>query len=284
MKLRLLTALVLIPPFALLIGWWPQSAPAQRVHELLYLAVVIAIVERSYFEYLRLSRQAGWEAMGTAGYGGAGLLCVGQYVELQRTTMPGAFILSAAILVLLTIPAEGLRGARDFAHFFARSASTVFGVFYVGFLLSFLLPLRFTDLDVGRRVTFFLFFVIYFGDFCAFAVGRTMGRRPLAPRISPRKTLEGAVAGLLGSLIVAWLFQRWFWQTAGLKTVMLVGAWIALVGQIGDLVESGLKRAAGVKDSGSLLPGHGGLLDRIDSILFGAPALWLAMAVAALWR
>ena len=284
MKLRLLTALVLIPPLALLIGWSPQSASAQQLHELLYLAVVIAIVERSYYEYLRLSRQAGWEAMGAAGYASAALLCVGQYIEVQCTAVPGVFILSAAVLVLLAVPAAGLRGARDFAHFFARSASTVFGAFYVGFLLSFLLPLRFTELEAGRRVTYFLFFVIYFGDFCAFAVGRTLGRRALAPRVSPRKTLEGAVAGLLGSLLVAWLFQRWFWQTSGLKTVMLVAAWVALVGQIGDLVESGLKRAARVKDSGSLLPGHGGLLDRIDSILFGAPALWLAMAVAALWR
>ncbi|PYV14638.1 MAG: CDP-archaeol synthase [Acidobacteria bacterium] len=284
MKLRVLTALVLIPPFALLIGWMPQSTSVQRLHELVYLAVVMALAELSYYEYLRLCRQAGWGAMGLAGYAGVAMLCFGQYAELHTTIVPGAYVVSAVLLALVAIPSAALRGARDFSDAFTRSASTVFGVFYVGFLLSFLIPLRFRELEVGRRVTFFVLLVIYFGDVFAFAAGRTFGRRPLAPRLSPRKTVEGAVAGLVGSLLVAGLFEHWFWQTAGLKTAMLVGAWIALAGQLGDLVESGLKRAASVKDSGSLLPGHGGVLDRIDSVLFGVPMLWVAMAVAGLWR
>jgi phosphatidate cytidylyltransferase len=284
MKLRVLTALVLIPPFALLIGWKPETTSLQRLHEILYLGAVVALAERSYYEYIRLTRQAGWEALDTAGYAAVALLCFGQYAELQSTSVPGATVLSAAVLVLLAIPSAALRGASDFKAWLTRSASTIFGVFYTSFLLSFLLPLRFTELEAGRRITFFLLFVIYFGDFFAFAAGRTVGRLPLAPQLSPRKTVEGAVAGLIGSLLVAGLFEHWFWQTAGLKRAILVGAWIALAGQVGDLVESGLKRAAGVKDSGSLLPGHGGLLDRIDSVIFGAPAFWVAMAAAGLWQ
>src|SRR3989475_12117639 len=140
MKLRLLTALVLIPPLALLIGWSPQSASAQQLHELLYLAVVIAIVERSYYEYLRLSRQAGWEAMGAAGYASAALLCVGQYIEVQCTAVPGVFILSAAVLVLLAVPAAGLRGARGFSPFFCPPAPAAFGGFFFWFFFFFLSP------------------------------------------------------------------------------------------------------------------------------------------------
>jgi phosphatidate cytidylyltransferase len=129
-----------------------------------------------------------------------------------------------------------------------------------------------------------LFLVIWADDTCAYLVGRTMGRKMLFPSISPKKTLEGSVAGLVGSLLVAWGFARLFWQTASLKTVILLAGLVALFGQIGDLVESAMKRGANLKDSGSVLPGHGGLLDRVDSLLFGAPVLWLTLAVLDFWR
>ena len=124
-----------------------------------------------------------------------------------------------------------------------------------------------------------LFLVIWADDTFAYLVGHTMGRKVLFPSISPKKTLEGSVAGLVGSLLVAWGFARLFWQTASLKTVILLAGLVALFGQIGDLAESAMKRGANLKDSGSVLPGHGGLLDRVDSLLFGAPVLWLALAI-----
>ena len=100
--------------------------------------------------------------------------------------------------------------------------------------------------------------MIWAGDICAYLVGRPFGRTPFFARISPRKTWEGALAGLAGSLLAAWAFAHWFWKTADVKTVMLIAAWIAVAGQVGDLVESAIKRGANQKDSGTLLPGHGG--------------------------
>ena len=132
-------------------------------------------------------------------------------------------------------------------------------------------------LGAGSRFLLLLFLVIWAGDICAYLVGRPLGRTPFFARISPRKTWEGALAGLAGSLLAAWAFAHWFWKTADVKTVMLLAAWIAVAGQVGDLVESAIKRGANQKDSGTLLPGHGGFLDRIDSLLFAAPALWLAL-------
>jgi len=96
--------------------------------------------------------------------------------------------------------------------------------------------------------------------------------------------VEGSVAGLGASLLLAWVFAHWFWQTADPKTIVLLGGIVAIAGQVGDLVESALKRGANLKDSGTLLPGHGGLLDRIDSLLFGAPALWLALKLMGTWQ
>ena len=131
----------------------------------------------------------------------------------------------------------------------------------------------------GSRLLLFLFALIWAGDICAYLVGRPFGRTPFFARISPRKTWEGALAGLAGSVLAAGAFGHWFFKTTDLKTIMLIAAWIAVAGQVGDLVESAIKRGANQKDSGTLLPGHGGWLDRIDSLIFGAPALWLALRV-----
>ncbi len=151
---------------------------------------------------------------------------------------------------------------------FASWVWTVAGILYVGWLLGYLVALR--DLDDGRNWVFFALFITFASDTAAFFTGRALGRHKLAPHISPGKTWEGATGGILGAVIVSLFFilptplslPLTWWQAA------LLGLLVSIFGQLGDLAESLFKRNMGVKDSGSLIPGHGGFLDRMDSIVF----------------
>jgi phosphatidate cytidylyltransferase len=279
---RTLTALLLIPPVVYLIGWSPKW--------LFVLAVAAAIV-LAMREYFALCRAMGYKVLPWMGYLAGIALCV---------TMPGDMyrIVTTPLLValLLLIPTVAMWRSTDLKDYLAATSATLFGVLYIGLSLSCLMPIRFTlgafrcagaltesipilGLSRGSELVLFLFVVIWAGDICAYLVGRSMGHIPFFARISPRKTWEGSIAGLAGSLLAAWAFAHWFIKAANLKVVIVLAAWIAVTGQIGDLVESAIKRGANQKDSGTLLPGHGGFLDRIDSLLFAAPALWLALLV-----
>ena len=147
----------------------------------------------------------------------------------------------------------------------------VFAQLYIPFLLSHVLLLF--QVPSGRRWIFFLFFVIFAGDTGAYYVGHRWGRHKLWPAVSPKKTVEGAIGGLLSSLAIALLVGKLLLSLGKFGTTFLLsmGLVIALAGQIGDLMESMLKRVSHVKDSSSILPGHGGLLDRLDSLLFVFP-------------
>ena len=124
----------------------------------------------------------------------------------------------------------------------------------------------------GEMWILFLFAVIWANDTLAFAVGKTFGRTKLCPEISPKKTVEGAIGGLIGGMTAAFFFSSWI--DAGHWVLIAASIALGVIGIIGDLSESVLKRSAGVKDSGALLPGHGGVLDRVDSLLFAVPALY----------
>lgn len=154
-----------------------------------------------------------------------------------------------------------------------RVALALFGSIYVG-LFSYLWLLR--AFGEGSRYLITLVLLIWAQDIGAYFIGLTLGKRPLAPTISPKKTWEGALGGLACGVLVAGLVGL-FWHMGGIG--FLLGLVAGIAGQIGDLVESALKRAAGVKDSGSLLPGHGGVLDRFDSLIFAAPLAYLLVTV-----
>jgi len=124
----------------------------------------------------------------------------------------------------------------------------------------------------GSIMLLFALVITWAGDTAAYFVGRAMGKHPLAPHISPKKTWEGSVGSMLGSLIVAWAFSYWIRIPLGhLVAMAVIGN---VVGQMGDLLESAYKRSAGVKDSGGLLPGHGGVLDRMDALILCIPVIW----------
>jgi phosphatidate cytidylyltransferase len=285
MKPRILTALLLIPPVIYLIGWSPKW---------LLLAAVIAVAEICLYEFFQICRHAGFTPFPLPAYLFSAALCAARAVETNRLEMSSLALLAAFLLVTLT---AALVITRDLKTYLGAIATTIFGVIYIGLTLSCLLPLRFSQPDAGglglaqtavtswgRNLMLLLFLVIWADDTLAYLVGRAIGRKRLFPSISPHKTLEGSVAGLVGSLLVAWGFARLFWQTASVKKVILLAGLVALFGQIGDLAESAMKRGANLKDSGSALPGHGGLLDRVDSLLFGAPVLWLSLAIMGFWR
>jgi len=168
------------------------------------------------------------------------------------------------------------------------TAAAVFSLLYVGLSLA-TVPLLSQQED-GPALLVFLFFAVWSGDIAALYVGRNLGRHKLAPAISPNKTWEGSIASVLGSVGVSalLLFGAELLQHYGVELLLYPGStahWLVLAfvlnlaAQLGDLVESALKRGAGVKDSGNLLPGHGGVLDRIDALLLAAPVLWYAQLI-----
>jgi len=125
---------------------------------------------------------------------------------------------------------------------------------------------------IGRKLVLFTLVLVWAGDMLAYFVGRGLGRTHLAPQLSPNKTWEGAAGNLFGSLAVAFAFS--YWLPINLVHVVAMAALANIAGQAGDLLESAYKRSAGVKDSGTLLPGHGGVLDRIDALILSAPVVW----------
>ncbi|MCJ8500024.1 phosphatidate cytidylyltransferase [Desulfatitalea alkaliphila] len=149
----------------------------------------------------------------------------------------------------------------------------VFGVLYIAGFLAFFV-LLYHD-PHGVHWVFFLFVVVAAGDTGAYYAGRTFGRRKLCPAVSPKKTVEGALGGLVGSLVLAVAYKLVFMPFLSLPGCVLFALLVGSVGQIGDLFESEFKRSAGVKDSSNLLPGHGGFLDRIDALLFALPVAYL---------
>ncbi|MCY4614509.1 MAG: phosphatidate cytidylyltransferase [Nitrospira sp.] len=152
----------------------------------------------------------------------------------------------------------------------------LFGILYVGYTFGHFLWLR--NQHDGALLVLFVLLVTWAGDAAAYYVGKTWGVWPLAPRLSPKKTIEGFLGGLIAAPLIAWIGHLWFLPAVTPVDCLILGLLFTVLGLLGDLSESALKRSAGVKDSGSLIPGHGGMLDRIDSLLLNGPFFYYYMA------
>lgn len=163
-------------------------------------------------------------------------------------------------------------------------ALTIAGILYLGWLLSHFIALR--GLDLGRNWVFFALFTTFASDTAAFFIGRALGKHRFAPHISPGKTWEGAIAGIFGAIIISLFFTlpTPLVLPLGYGQAILLGLLVSILGQLGDLIESLLKRNMGVKDSSRLIPGHGGFLDRIDSVVFaGVVVYYYVLSLNAGW-
>lgn len=175
-------------------------------------------------------------------------------------------------ILFLAVAIYFLFSVRDIRQSAAEAALLWTGFAYVPLLLSHLVLLR--ALPDGIQWVFLLLLIVMSGDTAAFYVGSNLGRRKLYPQVSPNKSIEGALGGLCGSLLGAFMAKFTFLPVLTVVDCVFTALVVGALGQIGDLFESLLKRSFGVKDSGIIIPGHGGILDRLDSILFAAPALY----------
>jgi len=171
-------------------------------------------------------------------------------------------LLSSAVI----LPLIWLLLRRQKEEAFVSWAWTIAGILYVGLLLSYLVALR--GVDAGRDWIFFVLFTTFGSDTIAYFAGSALGRHKISPHISPGKTWEGTIAGVFGAIIVSLLLVIILDLPLSYGQAILLGSIVSIFGQLGDLTESLFKRNMGVKDSGKLLPGHGGILDRMDSIVF----------------
>jgi phosphatidate cytidylyltransferase len=220
-------------------------------------------------ELCRLLAARGWPCQPWLAAGGATALAATFLMEHSEPAAP----LMALLLVSTT---AAMFRERDPVRAANAVPGTLFAALIVGLTLGYLVGLRVGsgNDELGQDLLLFSFAVIWLSDTAAYYGGKSLGRRRLFIRVSPGKTWEGAAFGLLGSLAGALLAHHWFFQRLLFPHWLILAVLLFLTGILGDLVESVQKRAAAAKDSGGLLPGHGGVLDRLDSFLFAAPALY----------
>ncbi|UCD93646.1 MAG: phosphatidate cytidylyltransferase [Candidatus Zixiibacteriota bacterium] len=161
------------------------------------------------------------------------------------------------------------------ADLYKRQAWLVWGTAYLGLLYPFVYFIRQLSTDRGGDWLLFLLGTLWLSDTLAMFVGKAIGKRKFAPTVSPNKTMAGFVGGVIGGIIVAVILKLWRLSEIDIALLLVPGILVSIVGQFGDLVESCWKRAVGIKDSSSIIPGHGGVLDRFDSLLFASPVLFL---------
>ncbi len=246
---RLLTALALIALAGYLVGWAPQPV---------FIAGALAFSAFCFWEYSGLVAAQGIRRPGVFGW----LIGLVLIFAPQYTLLGASLLLLGSLMYALR--EDNLRDVLP------GVAAAFFGAFYTFAPWRFAIDLR----AISVHLLFFALALNWVGDSAAYYVGRAIGKHKLAPVVSPGKSWEGAVASVLGSVVFGLLYLGHFLPQIVLWEVAVIAAVANVAGQFGDLAESALKRGAGVKDSGTLLPGHGGMLDRVDSSLFALPVVY----------
>lgn len=278
MLARILTACILIPVVVALVWWGPPLllAASAAVVALLALAEFFHLAERVGLRPFRK-----WTMLCAAGIFYAqysqGLVKThpfGRGVSIVQVHAAGAVSLDAVFLIFVFgIGGIVLAMRRPLHESLGAISCSSAGLLFIAFPFSYLVRLDEIS-QTGRSLILFTLVLIWVGDTLAYFIGKSIGRIPMARVLSPKKTWEGAAANVIGSMLVAAGFSYWLRVDIGVLIATAVLANIA--GQMGDLLESAYKRCANVKDSGGLLPGHGGVLDRIDSLILASPVVWAA--------
>lgn len=254
---RELTALVAAPVAIWIVGW---------AHPYVFDGTMALVAALALYEFLVLGRRKGYHLPVA--------LCI-----VVMLFIVAAFILESVsvemgvFVALLLIPASYVVSRGNLEEALPSSAIAVLATLYVGMLGGSLIRLH-DDFPDGAKLVFFLLLVVWLGDAGAYYFGRTFGKHKLSPRISPKKTVEGLIGGVATSIATALVIHFTFFKNFPLLHVIIAGTILSLAGVIGDLAESMWKRSADVKDSGTLIPGHGGFLDRFDSIFYTTPILY----------
>ena len=266
---RLLTAVAVLPFLiaSILISslWW------------VFMLLAVAAMVLALWEFYLLAKRLQLKPDPAAGYiAGAALVTIA--LQNAPTINPALNILLVQFVIIAltigTLIAATLRGA-PFDKMIGSVGATILGVLYIPLLGSHLIATRVGfDPTLSRHLLSFFFLVLMGADAGAYYIGRALGKHKLAPSISPGKTWEGAVGGVVAALAMGALSHFWFFRELPLRVILPLAAVMTIVGIFGDLAESALKRGAGTKDAANILPGHGGLLDRLDSLLFNAPVIY----------
>ncbi len=259
LKKRLITSLLGLP-LLITVVWFDRPLP--------WFTVFIAIWGlMAAYEFYRLVGVSGIRSLTVFGLLFTLLIIISPHC-------PSPFAAPLLVTLAIVLPLVWLVLRQRVEGAFTGWAWMVAGFLYVGWMLSLLIALR---LEAGRNWVLFAFFTTFGSDSAAYFIGRVLGRHRLAPRISPQKSWEGTVGGVLGAAAVSLLFtlSTPLQITLGIGQGIFLALLVSIFGQIGDLAESLLKRNIGVKESGTVLPGHGGFLDRMDSVVFAGVTVYL---------
>jgi phosphatidate cytidylyltransferase len=275
---RILTAAVLIPIVVLIVmrGPWLLVAGTATVvlllamHEFFNLGDRMGL--RAYRRWTMLCTIGLMYAQWVAGL--ADREVTSQVETVLHASGPFSSIEFVAIVFVFGVVIIGVVNRQAIADILPAMAMSAAGFVFIAFPFSYLI--RVVELQPnGRKLVLFTLVLVWAGDMLAYFIGRSFGHARMAPTLSPKKTWEGAAANLAASLVVASFFARWVGMDG--LTLFVIAGLANIAGQLGDLIESAYKRGAGTKDSSALLPGHGGVLDRIDSLILAAPVVWWSL-------